>query len=111
MAKRPRLPRSIAPPQPDKEIIPMKKFFLAAATLAALSAPAWAADPQFCAEYARDAVRQVDVDMSIPGCFRGFDARWNRDYGVHYGWCLGAPYEAANRERAIRAQRLRECRY
>ncbi len=89
----------------------MKKFFLAAATLAALSAPAWAADPQFCAEYARDAVRQVDVNMSIPGCFRGFDARWNRDYGVHYGWCLGAPYEAANRERAIRAQRLRECRY
>ena len=57
----------------------MKKFFFAAATLAALSAPAWAADPRFCAEYARDAVRQVDVNMSIPNCFRGFDARWNRD--------------------------------
>ena len=88
----------------------MNKLFLAAATLAALSAPARAADPGFCAEYARDAVRQVDVNMSIPGCFRGFDARWNRDYGHHYGWCLGAPYEVANRERAIRAERLRECR-
>ena len=89
----------------------MKTFLLAAATLATLYVPAWAADPNFCAEYARDAVRQVNVNMTIPGCFRGFDARWNRDYGVHYGWCLSAPYEAANRERAIRAERLRECRY
>jgi hypothetical protein len=88
----------------------MRKTVLAAATLAALSAPALAADPNFCGEYAHDAVRQVDVNMSIPGCFHGFNARWNRDFGVHYGWCLGAPYEAANSERAIRAQRLRECR-
>ncbi len=83
----------------------------ACAGLAVLSAPATAADPGFCAQYARQAVHEVDVNMSIPGCFRGFDARWDRDYGHHYGWCLGAPYEAANRERAIRALRQRECRY
>jgi hypothetical protein len=89
----------------------MKRLLIAAATLAALSAPARSADPGFCAVYARDAVRQVELNMSIPGCFKGFDARWNRDYGVHYGWCLGAAYEAANHERAIRAERLRECRF
>ncbi|THD43222.1 MAG: hypothetical protein E7774_13570 [Bradyrhizobium sp.] len=88
----------------------IKQIVLAAATLTALSAPSLAADPNFCAEYARDAVRQVEVNMATPGCFRGFDARWNRDYGVHYGWCLGASYEAANGERALRAHRLRECR-
>ena len=88
----------------------MRKTVLAAATLAALSAPALAADPNFCAEYAHDAVRQVDINMSVPGCFHGFNPRWNRDYGVHYGWCLGASYEAANSERAIRAERLHECR-
>src|SRR5208282_434228 len=102
MAKRRRPPPSVASPQPNKEIIPMKKLFLAAATLAALSAPAWAADPQFCADYARAAVHEVDVNMSIPGCFRGFNARWNRDYGHHYGWCLGVSYEAANAEREYR---------
>ena len=89
----------------------VKPIVLAASAFLALSASAFAADPNFCAEYARDAVRQTDHNMSIPGCFHGFDARWNRDYGVHYGWCLGAPYEAANRERAIRAERLRECRF
>ena len=88
----------------------MNKLFLAAATLAALSAPARAADPGFCAEYARDAVRQVDVNMSIPGCFRGFNARWNRDYGHHYSWCLGVSYEAANAEREYRRAGLAECR-
>ena len=57
----------------------LKKIALTAAALAALSAPALAADPNFCGEYAHDAVHQVDVNMSIPGCFHGFNARWNRD--------------------------------
>ena len=100
----------------------MKTFFLAAATLVALSAPALAANPNFCADYARTAVHEVDVNMSIPGCFKGFDARWNRDYGHHYGWCLGVsskpPTPSANtvaptrrgRARAdVSAGRLRAC--
>jgi hypothetical protein len=64
----------------------------------------------FCAEYRHDAARRVDRNMSILGYFHGFNARWNRDFDVHYGWCLDAPYKAANNERAIRAQRLHECR-
>lgn len=82
----------------------------ACAGLAVLSAPAAAADPGFCAEYARQAVHEVDVNMSIPGCFKGFDGRWHRNYGAHYGWCLGASYEQANAEREYRRARLSECR-
>jgi len=48
--------------------------------------------------------------MSIPGCFKGFDNRWHRNYGQHYGWCLGVSYEQANAEREYRRARLSECR-
>ncbi|MGD0641812.1 MAG: hypothetical protein ABSC22_13780 [Roseiarcus sp.] len=82
----------------------------ACAGLVALSAPAMAADPGFCAEYARQAVHEVDMNMSIPGCFKGFNARWNRNYGVHYNWCLGVAYAEANAEREYRRARLSECR-
>jgi hypothetical protein len=90
----------------------MKNLLAAAAFafVASLSIPAFAADPGFCANYARTAVHEVDVNMSIPGCFKGFNARWNRNYGGHYGWCLGVPYEAANAEREYRRTRLAECR-
>jgi len=88
----------------------MKKLILAATALITLSAPALAADPQFCADYAHAAVHEVDVNMSIPGCFKGFNARWNRDYGHHYSWCLGVSYEAANAEREYRRAGLAECR-
>jgi len=74
----------------------------ACAGLAALSAPAMAANPGFCAEYARQAVHEVDVNMSIPGCFKGFDLRWHRNYDQHYSWCLGVSFEQANAEREHR---------
>jgi hypothetical protein len=86
------------------------RLAVACAGLAALSAPALAADPGFCGEYARQAVHEVDVNMSIPGCFKGFDARWHRNYGAHYSWCLGVSYEQANAEREYRRARLSECR-
>jgi len=57
-----------------------------------------------------DAGREVDVNMSILGCFKGFNARWNRDYRHHYEWRLGAPCDAANAEREYRRARLSECR-
>jgi hypothetical protein len=82
----------------------------ACAGLVALSSSAMAADPGFCAEYARQAIHEVDVNMQIPGCFKGFNARWNRNYAGHYGWCLGVPYAEANAEREYRRARLSECR-
>ncbi len=91
----------------------IKTFFslaAACAVLAASSAPSMAADPGFCGEYARQAVHEVEVNMSIPGCFKGFNNRWNRNYGGHYGWCLGVSYDQANAEREYRRARLSECR-
>jgi len=92
----------------------MMKTFLslaaACAALAAFSAPSMAADPDFCAHYARQAVHEVDVNMSIPGCFKGFNLRWRRNFDQHYGWCLGVSYEQANAEREYRRARLSECR-
>jgi len=91
----------------------MKSIFplaVVCAGLVGLSGPSLAAPPAFCAQYARDAVHEVDVNMTIPGCFKGFDARWNRNFDHHYGWCLGAPFEAAIAERDYRRARLAECR-
>lgn len=88
----------------------MLSLAAACAGLAVLSAPAMAADPGFCAQYAQQAVHEVEVNMSIPGCFHGFNARWNQNYGGHYGWCLGVSYEQANAEREYRRARLSECR-
>jgi len=90
-----------------KSILPLA---FACASLAGLCGPAFAAPPGFCADYARNAVHEVEVNMTIPGCFKGFDARWNRNFDHHYGWCLGAPFEAANAERDYRRARLAECR-
>ncbi len=83
---------------------------VACAGVAALSAPAMAAPPAFCAQYAQQAVHEVDVNMSIPGCFKGFDARWDKNFNHHYNWCLGVAFEQANAERDYRRARLAECR-
>jgi hypothetical protein len=37
-------------------------------------------------------------------------ARWSSDFRVHYDWCLGASFEAANAERNARTDFLRGCR-
>jgi len=68
-----------------------------------------AADPGFCAQYARSAVRDVKVNMATPGCFKGFDGRWHTNYQRHYGWCLTASYAAVNAERDYRRMRLAQC--
>ena len=68
----------------------------AGAALAALCGLSIAVPPGFCAKCARAAVREVDVNMSIPGCFRSFDPRWRWDYGIHYGWYLGAEIFASD---------------
>jgi len=50
------------------------------------------------------------VNQSIPGCFRGYDLRWNPNYGQHYGWCLGVAPEQAAAERDYRRARIDDCR-
>ncbi len=72
---------------------------------------AQAADPGFCRDYARAALNQVQIALSTPACRPGLEgARWSADYRVHFDWCLGAPYGAAQGERAARTRHLRRCR-
>jgi hypothetical protein len=76
----------------------------------ALAGPSHAADPAYCAQYARLALHELAVNQSIPGCFKGYDLRWNPNYGQHYGWCLGVSAEQAAAERDYRRARLGDCR-
>lgn len=90
---------------------------LSAATLggalAVAMAPsgARAAGPEFCRDYARAALRQVEIALATPPCRRGLEgARWSADYRVHFDWCLGASPMAVESERGNRTGFLRACR-
>lgn len=86
----------------------IRSITLAAAMLA--SASAWAAPPEFCQRYAREAVHEFRADTHIPLCFHGENARWNDNYEGHFNWCLGVSIERANSEREYRRGKLDECR-
>ena len=51
--------------------------FTAAALLVAgifaFSGTSFAADPAYCAQYARLALHETQANMATPGCFKGFD--------------------------------------
>jgi hypothetical protein len=88
----------------------IQSFLIGAVGVTALVAQAHAADPGYCAQYARLALHELAVNQSIPGCFRGYDLRWNPNYSQHYGWCLGVSREQAASERDYRRARLDDCR-
>ena len=89
----------------------LKSVAAAGLVLAAVTAAAQAADPGFCRDYATAAARQARTAHEIPPCRPGaIGPRWTENYRVHFNWCLGAPFAAAERERAIRTEHLRDCR-
>jgi len=89
----------------------MLKTVIAAVLLIAAAGAANAADPRFCSDYAAAAVRQARVAHATPSCAPGaIGTRWTVNYGVHYGWCITAPYGAAEAERGMRTRYLRSCR-
>jgi hypothetical protein len=70
-----------------------------------------AADQNFCAQYAQAALNQVHGGLAIPRCAAGMKGpRWAPEYRVHYDWCLGASYDAAQKERELRTAFLQGCR-
>jgi len=80
--------------------------------LAIGATPVRAADPDFCRDYARSAVEQTRAAWNNWRCRNGAQPpRWEMNWRAHFDWCLGAPYEAANRERHIRHEWLERCRY
>lgn len=82
---------------------------LTVASVVALSAPARAAGPDFCADYARSAVHEFEVAAHTPGCLHDANARWTPNYNQHFNWCLNVSREQAWSEREIRRHRLHEC--
>ena len=73
-------------------------------------ATAHAADPGFCRQFARGALRQVQAGLSDPACGGGLQgSRWSSDFAVHYEWCLGVSLRAAGDERDFRTHHLKSC--
>ncbi len=89
----------------------MLRTFIAAGLLIAAVNTAFAANPNFCANYARAALNQVRVARHTPPCMYGANGpRWSPFYRVHFNWCLGVPWQFAAHERAMRTRYLRSCR-
>jgi hypothetical protein len=93
-----------------------RHFALAAAggalLILASSAPAFAANPDFCRDYARAAVRQTREAQSHDRCMRhmGDDhTRWSTDFPSHYNWCLSVHRDQADSERDARRDMLDRC--
>ena len=90
--------------------VPVAVAILAACALAA--PPAFAADPEFCEEYARAAVHQAERARESPYCEHGAHGpRWSLDYRDHYEWCRGVHRRDAEAERDIRHEHLEACRH
>jgi hypothetical protein len=88
----------------------IRSALLAAAASLVLCASAFAAPPEFCEHYAREAVHEFRADTHIPFCFHGENARWHDNYDIHFHWCLHVSIDQANAERDYRRARLLECR-
>lgn len=85
--------------------------FASLCAAALCSTNAQAADPGFCRDYARAALNQVQIALSTPACRPGLSGtRWSADYRLHFDWCLGAAYAAAQAERGARTAYIRACR-
>ena len=82
--------------------------FLIVVSLALFAGSVEAADPDFCADYARSAVAQTDA-LTTTGCFKGFEGGWHLDYGRHYAWCITAAAGAVEAQRNNRRIRLAQC--
>jgi hypothetical protein len=92
----------------------MRTTLYAAATGLMLSVVVYggarAADPGFCDDYARAALRQIDV--ANRSCAYPPDlgsGRWIGGYRRHYDWCLGVSYRQAGDEREARREILDRC--
>jgi hypothetical protein len=81
---------------------------LSAFVLIGFGQQAFAAGPEYCQRYASNAV-QAQLRNIQYRC--GFTGRaWSTDYGDHFGWCVRAPWAAAEHEERVRRRLLRACR-
>ena len=66
-----------------------------------------AADPIFCAKYASEAEKSVQLAKHLKCGFQG--PRWGKDKGPHMAWCLLVNSKLAHSEMDARAADLKHC--
>jgi hypothetical protein len=67
-------------------------FGLVLALVAGAASHAMAADPVFCAKYAAEAEKSVQLAKHLKCGFQG--PRWTKDQAPHMAWCLLAEHSA-----------------
>ncbi len=80
---------------------------LMVASLGFTAPNARAANAAVCTAYAQGAVFQQNKNLAMNCGYTG--ARWSKNYGAHYAWCLGAPYGAVQAEGNARKSMLQQC--
>lgn len=76
------------------------------------AAGAFAADPEFCEDYARQAVHQAERARELPYCEHGAHGpAWSMDYRQHYEWCRSVHHRDAERASEMRHEHLEACRH
>ncbi len=77
-----------------------------------LSAAAFAADRDFCRDYAHAAVREVSHALESGRCRDQIQGpRWSTDWQVHFRWCLGVSRDQASAENDARRDTLAACHH
>ena len=87
----------------------MKLAFSAALAAGVLLTPiaVFAADENFCDDYASQALIAATQNKAKPCGFTG--PRWAPDYDVHFNWCVQVPQGAAAAERQARKSEIQSC--
>jgi hypothetical protein len=68
---------------------------------------AFAQTPQWCNEYANQAVISATQNKDFDCGFKG--GRWGFDYLVHYNWCMTVPQPVSLQERLARQAGIKSC--
>lgn len=71
--------------------------------------PGFATDRGYCSQYANKAVHAQLRNIQYRCGFTG--GAWHTDYHRHFGWCVQAPWMAADREERVRRRLLLSCRW
>ena len=85
----------------------MNRFALSLGLALAASA-AHADTPEYCDEYANQAVMSGSVNHDR-AC-RQSGPRWALNYREHYDWCLAVPHNVAHSERLARQKAIQACK-
>ena len=105
LARRPAVLQAISDISMDRAAV-IRNVLLLCLALAAASARA--DTPQYCDEYANQAVMSGAVNHDR-AC-RQSGPRWALKYREHYDWCLGVPHNVAHAERLARQKAIQACK-